>query len=96
MTVEAIWNNVTIARSEKTIELEGNHYFPLDDVDRSYLQESNFTTVCPWKGTAQYFNVKVDDELNADAAWYYPSPKEAAANIDNHIAFWNGVEVREI
>lgn len=89
----AIWNGVVIAESDATILLEGNHYFPPDSVRREYLRESSTRTVCPWKGTAGYYDVVVGDKVNPDAAWYYPEPKEAARQIAGYIAFWRGVQV---
>ena len=91
--VEARWNGAVIARSDETVIVEGNHYFPPDAVDAALLKPSGTTTVCPWKGTAHYFTVVVDGEENSDAAWYYPEPKPAAAEIRDRIAFWGGVEV---
>lgn len=96
MTVEAKWNGETIARSDDTVVVEGNHYFPRDDVDESKLVESDTTSVCPWKGTARYYSIDVGGEENRDAAWYYPEPKSAASEIAHRIAFWRGVEVEEI
>jgi len=91
--VEARWNGTVIASSDETIVVEGNHYFSPDAVDAALLQPSGTTSVCPWKGTAHYFTVVVDGEENVDAAWYYPEPKPAAAEIRDRIAFWGGVEV---
>ncbi len=90
---KAVWNGATIAESDACVEVEGNHYFPIDDVRSEHLQASQTTTVCSWKGTASYYDVIVDGETNKDAAWYYPSPKDAAANIKGYVAFWRGVEV---
>lgn len=90
---KAIWNGATIAESEDTVMVEGNHYFPPDSVNRDYLQESQTQTTCPWKGEASYYHVMVNGELNADAAWYYPDPKSKASHIKDHVAFWHGVEV---
>jgi len=90
---KATWKDVVIAESDETIVIEGNHYFPPDSVNTEYLQASGTTTVCPWKGTASYHSVTVDGRTKADAAWYYPEPKEAAAEIKDYIAFWRGVEV---
>ena len=89
----ATWNGATIAQSNDTVVVEGNHYFPLDSVRSDYLQESDHTSVCPWKGTASYYTLVVDGQENRDAAWYYPSPKSAAENIRGRVAFWKGVEV---
>ena len=93
--MKAHWKGVTIAESNDTLVVEGNHYFPLSAVNMKYLQPSATTTLCPWKGTAHYYMINVAGELNADAAWYYPETKEAAKNIQGRVAFWHGVEVRE-
>ena len=92
--VQAIWNGQVIAESDHTVVVEGNHYFPRGDVKAEYLADSDQHSTCPWKGEASYHDVVVDGEVNAGAAWYYPSPKDAAKEIKDHIAFWNGVEVR--
>ena len=91
--VQAVWNGVVIAESDDTVVVEGNHYFPRDSVRADVLLPSATTTVCPWKGTASYHSLDVDGQLNADAAWYYPEPKDAAAEIRDRIAFWKGVQV---
>ena len=91
--VKASWNGAKIAESDDTIVVEGNHYFPPDGVDFDLLTPSDTTTVCPWKGVAHYFNVVVDGEEIPNAAWYYPEPKPAAAEIRDRVAFWKGVEV---
>jgi len=93
--MKAIWNGAVLAASDKTIVVEGNHYFPPDSVNREYLQESNTHTTCPWKGQASYYSVKVNGQVNQDAAWYYPQPKPAAAEIKDYVAFWRGVRVEE-
>jgi uncharacterized protein (DUF427 family) len=93
--MKAIWNNSEIAESAKTVVVEGNHYFPPDTINRDYFRESTTHTHCPWKGEASYFDVVVDGQVNKDAAWYYPEPKEAAAEIKGHVAFWRGVKVEE-
>lgn len=95
MTMEAIWNGTTIARSDSTVQVEGNHYFPPASVDRSVLVESDTTSTCPWKGTARYYTIDTNGERNRDAAWYYPEPKDKAAQIKDHVAFWKGVTIRE-
>ncbi|QDU41075.1 hypothetical protein Mal4_54400 [Maioricimonas rarisocia] len=92
---KAVWNGAVLAESETTVQVEGNHYFPPESIDRQYFRESDKQTVCGWKGTASYFDVVVGDEVNADAAWHYPDPKPEAAQIRNHVAFWKGVEVKE-
>jgi uncharacterized protein (DUF427 family) len=88
-----VWNGGTVADSEATLVVEGNHYFPPESVDFDLLRPSDTTTICPWKGTAHYFHVVVNGDENADAAWYYPEPKPAAAEIRDRVAFWKGVEV---
>ena len=93
--MKAIWNNTVIADSDDTVVVEGNHYFPPESVNSANLQPSTKHTHCPWKGEASYYDVVVNGEINADAAWYYPEPKEAAAEIKDRIAFWRGVVVQE-
>lgn len=90
---KAIWNGKVIAESDSFEEVEGNVYFPPAALKREYFTDSDHTSICPWKGTAGYFNVVVDGKANADAAWIYRNPKPAAANIKDHVAFWRGVEV---
>jgi uncharacterized protein (DUF427 family) len=92
--MKAVWNGKTIASSDETIVIEGNHYFPAESVDRAFLQDSATHTTCPWKGVASYYHLVVDGKTNKDAAWYYPEPKPAAKAITGHIAFWKGVEVK--
>lgn len=89
----ASWNGTVIAQSDDTVVVEGNHYFPRASVVDGVLVDSDRTSVCPWKGTASYHSLVVDGQTNADAAWYYPEPKDAAAEIKDRIAFWKGVEV---
>ena len=91
--MKAIWNGVTVAQSDDTVVVEGNHYFPADSVDARYLVDSETHTVCPWKGTASYYTLEVNGKSNPDAAWYYPQAKDAAKNIEGYVAFWKGVEV---
>jgi uncharacterized protein (DUF427 family) len=91
--MRAIWKSEVIAESESTIVVEGNHYFPPESVKKEYLKSSQTTTVCPWKGTAHYYSISVGSEENRDAAWYYPDPKEPAAEIKDHLAFWRGFDV---
>lgn len=93
--MKAIWNNRVIAESNDTIVVEGNHYFPPDSINKEFLNESVTHTVCPWKGEASYYTLKVDGDENIDAAWYYPSTKELAKNIEGYVAFWKGVQVVE-
>jgi uncharacterized protein (DUF427 family) len=89
----AVWNGEVIAESDTTVMVEGNHYFPPDSVKRDLLADSPTSSVCPWKGTAAYYDIVVEGETNAGAAWYYPEPKPEAAEIKDHVAFWNGVKV---
>jgi len=91
---EATWNDTVIAQSDETIMVEGNHYFPPESVDRTYLRKSDMHSRCPWKGTADYYDVVVDGSVNQGAAWYYASPKPAASDIKNYVAFWRGVKVK--
>jgi uncharacterized protein (DUF427 family) len=91
--MKAIWNSAVLADSDQTIVIEGNHYFPPDSVKRQCLEHSDTHTFCPWKGEASYYDVVVNGEINRDAAWYYPEPKPAAAQIKDHVAFWHGVTV---
>lgn len=98
--MKAIWKNKTIAESDDTLVIEGNHYFPKESVNMQYFQPSELHTTCPWKGQASYFDVLVDGEANKDAAWYYPNPKPTANDVvgkdfSNYVAFWRGVEVVE-
>ena len=89
----ASWNGAVIADSDNTEVVDGNHYFPASSIRKEFFEESAKETVCSWKGTANYYHVVVDGKRNDDAAWYYPEPKSAAANIASHVAFWKGVEV---
>ena len=91
--MQAIWNDTVLAESDDTVVVEGNHYFPLSALNRELFIETDTTSVCPWKGTASYYSVSVDGQENKDAAWYYPAPKDAAAELADRIAFWKGVEV---
>ncbi len=93
--MKAIWHGATLADSDQTVVVEGNHYFPPDSVSSEYFHDSPTTSICPWKGTASYKSLEVGGEANPDAAWFYPEPKEAAAEIKDHYAFWKGVEVVE-
>ena len=92
---KAIWNDKIIASADKFETVEGNVYFPRDAIKPEYFKPSSTHTTCPWKGVASYYDVVVDGQTNRDAAWYYPSPKEAAANIKDHVAFWHGVKVEK-
>jgi uncharacterized protein (DUF427 family) len=89
----AIWNDVVIAESDDTVMVEGNHYFPADSVRREHFVESSKHTICPWKGVASYYDIVVNGQTNWAAAWYYPSPKAAAEEITDRVAFWRGVKV---
>ena len=93
--MRAIWNDKVIAESDATVVVEGNHYFPLASVDQEVLRPSATQSVCPWKGTASYWSLEVDGQSNTDAAWVYREPKDAAAQIKDHVAFWKGVTVTE-
>ena len=92
--MKAIWKGATIAESDDTIVVEGNHYFPAGAVDAASIRPSNTHTTCPWKGVASYYDVVVGDAVNKDAAWYYPQTSDAAKQIEGRVAFWKGVEVR--
>lgn len=89
----ATWNGTVIAESDETIVVEGNHYFPRHSISDEYFVDNPAHSRCPWKGTASYFDVVVDGEVNSGAAWYYPQPSPAAADIVDHVAFWKGVKV---
>lgn len=91
--MKAIWNGVIIAESDVTEVVDGNHYFPADSVKSEYLEKSEATSSCAWKGVASYYDIVVDGTINEQAAWYYADPKPEAAQIRNHVAFWKGVEV---
>ncbi len=93
MPMEARWNGVTIARSEDTVVVESNHYFPASDIHDTFLKPSDHTSFCPWKGEASYCSLVVDGAVNENAAWVYREPKEAAKQITGRYAFWKGVEV---
>jgi len=91
--MKAVWQNIVLAESDETIMIEGNHYFPSESIKEGYFQPSHTHTTCPWKGLASYYDVVVNGQVNKDAAWYYPEPKEAAKQIKNYVAFWRGVQV---
>lgn len=91
--VKAIWNGIVLAESDQTIVVEGNHYFPLESLNKEHFQASNHETTCYWKGVASYYDVVVNGQVNKNAAWYYPAPMPAAKNIKDHVAFWHGVRV---
>lgn len=94
-SMKATWNGAVLAESDKTVIVEGNHYFPSDSIKKEYFHESGTHTSCPWKGEASYYNVVVEGQVNKDAAWYYAEPKPAADEIRNRVAFWRGVKVEE-
>lgn len=89
----ATWKGAVLAESDNTVVVEGNHYFPPESVNREFFKASEQTSHCPWKGDARYYDVVVEGETNAGAAWFYPEPKSAAAEIKDRVAFWKGVEV---
>jgi uncharacterized protein (DUF427 family) len=91
--MKAIWNGATIAESDDIVTVEGNPYFPADAVKQDYLRPSDHHSTCPWKGVASYYSLMVDGKENANAAWYYPQPKDAAKEITGRVAFWKGVQV---
>jgi uncharacterized protein (DUF427 family) len=90
---KAVWNAVVLAESDQTEMVEGNHYFPPNSINQEYFKQSSHQTTCPWKGIASYYTLEVNGQKNENAAWYYPTPKDAASNIKNHVAFWRGVKV---
>jgi uncharacterized protein (DUF427 family) len=92
---KAIWNGAVLAESDKCEVVENNYYFPPDAINREYFKESSTHTTCGWKGVANYYSVEVDGQVNKDAAWYYPTPKDAAKNIAGYIDFWKGVKVEK-
>ncbi|MCA9866691.1 MAG: DUF427 domain-containing protein [Anaerolineae bacterium] len=91
--MKAIWNGVVLADSGDTKVVEGNYYFPPDSIRREYFRDSDRHTTCPWKGLASYYDVMVDGEVVRNAAWYYPEPKPAAAEIRDHVAFYGMVKI---
>jgi len=93
--MKAIFKGQIIAESNETIRVEGNHYFPEDSINKEFLQASDTHTTCHWKGVASYYDIKVDGEVNEDAAWFYPDPSSMADKIKNHVAFWRGVSIED-
>lgn len=93
--MKAIFNNKIIAESNDTVVVEGNHYFPKESLNMSYFNLSNHKSTCPWKGLASYYTINVDYQTTENAAWFYPSPSEAASKIKDHIAFWKEVKITE-
>ena len=92
---KALWNGSVLAESNETIMVEGNHYFPVTALKCEYFQPSTLHTSCPWKGLANYYTVEVNGKTNPNAAWYYPTPKDAAKSIAGYVAFWKGIEVED-
>jgi len=93
--VKALWNGKEVAVSDECIVLEGNQYFPPESINKEFFKNSDNESFCPWKGTASYFNLEVNGDVNQDAAWYYPAPSEAASAIKDYVAFWRGVEIQK-
>ena len=91
--MKAVWSGIVVADSNKTIVLEGDHYFPPESINEQYFEKSTTHTTCPWKGEASYYHLVVNGSRNEDAAWYYPEPKKEAKDIAHYVAFWRGVEV---
>jgi len=91
--MKAIWNNKVLAESDNTVIIEGNHYFPVASLNKEYFKKADTESVCHWKGTASYYNLVVDENVNNDAAWYYPEPSGLAQAVKDRVAFWRGVEV---
>ena len=91
--MRAIWKGAVLAESDDTVVVEGNHYFPADSLRAEHFRPSDTHTTCGWKGVASYYDVVVGDDRNADAAWFYPEPKQAALQVTDRVAFWRGVEV---
>lgn len=91
--MKAFWNDTLIAESSDTVVVENNYYFPLDSVNADYLENSDTTSHCPWKGDANYYTLNIGGEKNVDAVWYYAEPKEAAKQIRGRVAFWKGINV---
>lgn len=92
--MKAVWNGIVLAESDHTELVEGNHYFPPQSVNRAYFETSERHTICPWKGTASYYHIRVNGELKQNAAWYYPKPKEAAEHITDHVAFYKELGIK--
>jgi uncharacterized protein (DUF427 family) len=92
---KAIWESTVLAESDKTIEIEGNLYFPPDAVHNEYFKPNSQHSTCPWKGLASYYDVEVNGKRNSGAAWFYPEPKPAASNIKGYVAFWKGVKLEK-
>jgi uncharacterized protein (DUF427 family) len=93
--MKAIWNGKVLAESDDTVIVEGNHYFPVESITKDNFEPSRTTTVCGWKGIANYYTLVVDGERNTDACWYYAEPKDAARQIKGRVAFWKGVQITQ-
>ncbi len=93
--MKAIWKDKILAQSDETLIIENNHYFPPESLKREFFEISDTTSECPWKGRASYYHIRIGEDTNRDAAWFYPQPKDAAKEIKNHVAFWKGVKVEE-
>ncbi len=93
---KATWNDITLAESSRTIEIEGNQYFPPEDVKLDLLSETSHHTTCPWKGLASYYTIEAEGKSNENAAWFYKEPKDAAKEIAGYVAFWKGVSVSKL
>lgn len=93
--MKAIWNEIIVAESDDTVVVDGNHYFPRESLSDEFIEESSTTSVCSWKGTANYFTLRVNGKTNPDAVWYYAEPKEEAQQIAGRVAFWKGVQIVE-
>ena len=92
--MKAMWNDVVIAESDNTEVVDGNHYFPFDSIKSEYFVKAELTTVCGWKGMANYYSVTVNGKTNKDCAWYYETPNDAASKLKGMVAFWNGIDVK--
>ncbi len=92
--MKAIWNDAILAESDETINVENNHYFPPESINKEYFKSSDLHTTCPWKGEASYYTIEVEGKQNKDSAWYYPRTKDLAKKIEGYVAFWRGVEVK--
>ena len=90
---KASWNGAVLAESDKTIVVEGNHYFPPDSIHKEYFNQTPTQTVCPWKGTASYYSITINGQTNHDGSWFYHAPKDAASQIKDYVSFWRGVRV---
>ena len=93
--MKAIWNGTVVAESDDTVLDEGNHYFPAASLKREYVLPSNTRTMCSRRGQASYLTLFVDGDANPDAVWFYPEPREAAAQLQDRVAFGKGVQIRE-